>query len=79
MSAAADRPVNAANWLPLGDPYDGWIYMRQFLASPWFTQSISSVQPGQDPAAVMGPYFPHSGYCSTATFEADGPDACLAP
>jgi hypothetical protein len=77
ISTAADRPAHAANWLPLGDVYDGWIYMRQFLASRSFGQSISSVGPQQDPARVMGPYFPSSGYCSTATYEQQGPAACL--
>ena len=77
VSTVADRPTNAPNWLPLGDVYDGWIYMRQFLAAPWYTQSISSVGAGESPATVMGPYFPVSGYCSTATFEHQGAGACL--
>jgi hypothetical protein len=77
VSGGPDRPPGARNWLPIGDVYEGWIYMRQFLASPGFTQSISSVGPGQDPATVMGPYFPRSAYCSDATYASGGADACL--
>jgi hypothetical protein len=76
ISTQADRPTNAINWLPLGDVYDSWVYMRQFLADPSYQQAAIQVRPGQNPAAVMGPYFPISGYCSTAAFEAKAA-ACL--
>ncbi|HZU78328.1 MAG TPA: hypothetical protein VE991_00320 [Acidimicrobiales bacterium] len=78
VSSGPDRPAGAGNWLPIGDVYEGWIYIRQFLASPGFGQSISSVGPGQDPATVMGPYFPRSAYCSTALYDARGADGCLS-
>lgn len=59
--------------------YNNVIY-RQTLANSTFTQSfvnISTLPPAQQPAAA-GPYWPTSGYCSTAAFEASGAE-CLKP
>ena len=71
------RPANAPNWLPLGDVYDGWIYMRQFLAAPDFQQAIANIPPGETAEESMGSYFPVSAYCSAAVFETSGAAGCL--
>lgn len=60
--------------------YNALIY-RQTLADPSFTQSmynISKLTPSQQKAA-MGPYWPVSGYCTKATFEANGINCLLPP
>jgi hypothetical protein len=77
ISDPAHRPSNAANWLPVGDPYDGWPTVRQFLPNPHFSQAIGNLQPGANLQTAMGAYFPQSGYCSTSTFEHGGAAACL--
>jgi hypothetical protein len=77
ISDPADRPTNAPNWLPVGDPYDGWPTLRQFLPNPNFKEAIQNITPGADLQTAMGDYFPRSGYCTTATFEQGGAAACL--
>lgn len=72
------RPANALesggfSWLPWGSIYpDSDLIYRHMLPSPGFTQSIQQVQYGQDPAVVMGEYYPRITYCDRATFEAAG-------
>ncbi len=47
----------------------------------FFDQSVWAV-PERTPGAaeeIMGPYFPQTVYCDTATFEQGGADACFAP
>ena len=66
------RPSNVANWLPIGDPYDGWPNLRQYLPDPRFREGIGNLGPGADLAAAMGAYFPVSGYCTKAAFEETG-------
>jgi hypothetical protein len=59
--------------------YNDIIY-RQTLANATFTQSfvnVAQLPAAQQPAAA-GPYWPVSGYCSTAAFEASGAK-CLKP
>jgi hypothetical protein len=54
--------------------YYNQIIYRQTEASPTFTQSFQNVYPlpyAQQPGA-MGNYWPVSGYCTTAAFEAQG-------
>jgi hypothetical protein len=77
ISDPAHRPRTASNWLPVGDPYDGWPTVRQFLPSPTFRQAIGNLPPGSDLQTAMGAYFPQAAYCSTARFDAGGPTACL--
>lgn len=77
ISDPAHRPANAPNWLPIGGAYEGWPTLRQFLSDPTFTEAIEHIAPGADVRASMGPYYPISGYCATATFEQGGADACL--
>lgn len=51
---------------------------RQTLASPGFTQSFEAISalPKAEQPAAMGAYWPVSGYCTTASFEAFGA-ACI--
>lgn len=59
--------------------YNTLIY-RQTLADPSFAQSMAniSVLPPPQQKAAMGPYWPMSGYCTTASFEASGVN-CIVP
>lgn len=83
ISDPADRPANAVasgfvNWIPWGGVfYDGLVIYRHMLPASSFAEAIQSVPEGADAAAVMGEYFPHSGYCTTAEFETGGAGACL--
>ncbi len=76
------RPANATaahgvTWLPWGGTFtNGVVILRNMLPSPTFTQSVQAIAAGESPSAVMGPYYPQSAYCSSATFEAGGWDAC---
>jgi hypothetical protein len=69
ISDPAHRPATAANWLPIGDPYDGWPNVRQYLPNPQFREGIGNLPPGADLGSAMGAYLPVSGYCSVAAFE----------
>jgi hypothetical protein len=77
ISAPADRPTNASNWLPWGPESDARLLYRQMLPSPSFypvsaQAAIASGNTSQSGLqAVMGAYFPQAVYCSTARFEAD--------
>ena len=76
------RPANATaangvTWLPWGGVYaNGVLILRNMLPAAGFTQAVQSVGEKSSPQAVMGPYFPSTAYCSTATFEAGGWSAC---
>ncbi len=78
------RPANATaangvTWLPWGGAYpSGLVIYRNMVPSPSFAQAVQSVSESSSPAAVMGPYFPDTVYCSTSTFEAGGWKACAA-
>ncbi|MFP5224933.1 MAG: hypothetical protein ACLGH3_05175 [Actinomycetota bacterium] len=77
VSDPADRPDNAANWLPWGGAYyDGNIIYRHMLPAADFDHSIQRVPYGVDEAAVMGEYFPRIKACSRQLFEAGGYSAC---
>ena len=82
ISDPSDRPANATaandvNWLPWGGAYyDGVVIYRHMLPRSDFAQAIQNVPEGTDPASVMGDYFPRSGYCTKAAFEAGGAAAC---
>ena len=84
ISDPDDRPKNATakrgiNWLPYGGIYyDGVIIYRHMLPAKGFSAAIHNVGRDENPAKVMGRYFPVAGYCSTATFEKGGWRACLA-
>ena len=84
ISRAADRPRNATpscgyRWLSFGkgEDYPGpaarsyvdFVYMRFMAANPSFAQAPQKVKTPGTESRVMGPYFPHSRYTTTAAFE----------
>jgi hypothetical protein len=84
ISDPADKPSDAAlashqaNWIPWGGIfYDGVVIYRHMLPASSFAEAIQNVPEGADAAAIMGDYFPRSGYCSTAGFESGGAAACF--
>lgn len=84
ISDPADKPSDAAlgaheaNWIPWGGVfYDGLVIYRHMLPAASFAEAIQNVPEGADAAAVMGDYFPRSGYCTTEAFEQGGSAACV--
>lgn len=83
VSKPEDRPANAVrrcgvSWLDMGDG-DGdrrsdyaVLIMRNMLVAPTFAHAIQRVPSPTAAEAVMGPYFPRSGYVARAAFEARG-------
>jgi hypothetical protein len=84
ISDPDERPANATaangiTWLAWGGIFpSGSVIYRNMLPAPSFTQAVQNVSEGESPEAVMGPYFPSTLYCTTATFEAGGWKACAA-
>jgi hypothetical protein len=79
VSDPEDRPAGATNWLPWGGPYyDGLLIYRHMLPAQSFAEAIQNVPEGTPASEVMGDYFPQVAYCSKASFEAGGADACLS-
>jgi hypothetical protein len=82
VSTPADRPANATSadgvtWLPWGAQPAAQIVYRNMLPSasfPYAAESITS--PTQSVPGTMGSYYPSTVYCSTATFERGGWQAC---
>jgi hypothetical protein len=84
VSKREDRPSNARrgcgvawlDWGPngdgAGDPDYGLLILRNMLVDPDFEHAIQNVQRPGEEQAVMGPYFPHSGYSTREEFEARG-------
>jgi hypothetical protein len=76
------RPANATaqngvTWLPWGGSFpSGYVIYRNMLPAPTFTQAVQDVSETDSPQSVMGPYFPSTVYCTKATFEAGGWQAC---
>ncbi len=88
VSQPEDQPVNATidngvAWIQGADPtLPDLLVLRHMLpSSEFFGQSVWAVPELLVGAAqpVMGPYFPQTVYCDTATFEAGGAEACFAP
>ncbi|MET7602999.1 hypothetical protein ABZU45_08905 [Streptomyces avermitilis] len=84
VSTPEDRPTNATTsdevtWISWG-PTDvnGILLFRNMLPAGDFHNAVQNIQKGQNPATVMGPYYPTITYCTKATFEKGGPDACPA-
>ncbi|MFG2882857.1 hypothetical protein ACGFYV_11215 [Streptomyces sp. NPDC048297] len=82
VSTPADRPSNATTghgvtWLDWG-PTDvtGVLLLRNMLPAGNFHQAVQKVGKGDDPAKVMGDYYPTVTYCSKTSFAKKGPDAC---
>ncbi|MFD7445341.1 hypothetical protein [Streptomyces sp. NPDC059909] len=84
VSTPEDRPANATadngvTWLPWGRTgVPGVLIFRNMLPASDFPNAIQNVQPGEDPAQVMGSYYPTVTYCTKAKFARDGPEACPA-
>jgi hypothetical protein len=76
------RPANATatngvTWLARGGIFpSGEVILRNMLPESSFAQAIQNVSETGSPEPVMGPYFPETVYCTTATFEAGGWNAC---
>jgi hypothetical protein len=84
ISGNEDRPSNATTahgvaWLPWGDHSQmAIIVLRNMLPDGAFCCSVQkAIALGQPVDVVMGPYYPHAKYCTTAGFESDGA-ACAA-
>lgn len=87
VSQPEDQPVNATvdngiAWIQGADPtLPDLLVLRHMLpSSEFFGQSVWAVPELLVGAAqpVMGPYFPETVYCDTATFEEGGAEACFA-
>jgi len=87
VSQPEDQPVNATidngvAWIQGADPtLPDLLVLRHMLpSSEFFGQSVWAVPELLVGAAqpVMGPYFPQTVYCDTATFEEGGAEACFA-
>jgi hypothetical protein len=85
VSEAGHRPRNATaahgvSWLPWGPDNTIQIMERNMLPAASFTGASQRIRsPGLNPRAaqLMGDYYPTSAYCSRATFERGGWQACL--
>ncbi|MER5755140.1 hypothetical protein [Streptomyces sp. NPDC002088] len=84
VSTPQDRPANATTtnrvtWLSWGPTNVSSILLfRNMLPAADFHNAVQDVGKGQNPASVMGDYFPTITYCTKAEFEKGGPDACPA-
>jgi hypothetical protein len=87
ISDPSVRPKNATKkngvaWLPWGSTdYDSVVFLRNMLPASNFTeaaQNVSSASGSPSPQQVMGPYYPEAVYCSPATFESGGWQACFS-
>jgi hypothetical protein len=85
VSDPDERPANATaangvTWLPWGGIFpNGVLIYRNMLPASSFAQAVQSVSEASSPQASMGAYFPSTVYCTRATFEAGGWQACSAP
>ncbi|MFM0205308.1 hypothetical protein PQR53_36420 [Paraburkholderia fungorum] len=84
VSRSADRPSNATAacgrgfiaWSDAGDGMghtdDGFLIMRNMLASADFSNAIQNTKTPGDEATVIGPYLPTISYTTTAAFQSLG-------
>jgi hypothetical protein len=83
VSDVADRPANATSakgvtWLPWGPSSSIQVVYRNMLPAPWYRYAAEAITaPSQSAQQLMGPYYPTAGYCSVATFERGGWQACV--
>lgn len=85
VSPAGQRPSNATaaqrvSWLPWGPANEIQVMERNMLPAASFTgasQRIAVPADNPDAARIMGHYYPTSAYCSVATFQRGGWQACL--
>jgi hypothetical protein len=82
ISDPDERPANATaangvTWLAWGGIFpNGFVIYRNMVPASSFAQAVQSVSETSSPQAVMGPYFPSTVYCTRATFETGGWNAC---
>ncbi len=82
--ASADDVMTDRQFQPWGVDtplhYYNLVLYRQTSAQDWFVRSMANIwqYPESQQRALMGPYWPVSGYCSTEDFEDDGV-ACILP
>ncbi|RZL83227.1 MAG: hypothetical protein EOP32_08475, partial [Rhodococcus sp. (in: high G+C Gram-positive bacteria)] len=76
--AASDPTVTVIPWGST-DVAKKVLFLRYMLPSDaFYPQSVQASQNEHtDPVTTMGPYYPRSAYCDTATFQAGGAAACL--
>jgi len=85
ISDPSDRPSNAVAsagvaWLPWGSTdLEAVVILRNMIPASTFGQAAQNVDPSSASAQqVMGAYYPSAVYCSTATFQQGGWQACMA-
>ncbi|MET7286836.1 hypothetical protein [Streptomyces sp. NPDC005573] len=82
VSTPQDRPAgattaNRVTWIPWG-PTDvtGILLFRTMLPADGFHQAVQDVGKNQNPATVMGDYYPDISYCAKDRFAEGGAAAC---
>ncbi|MDQ0990902.1 hypothetical protein [Streptomyces sp. V3I7] len=84
VSTKQDRPADATmehgvTWLDWGPTnVESLLIMRNMLPERSFTNAVQDVGKGEDPAKVMGAYYPIVTYCTKASFDKSGPGSCTA-
>ncbi|QTE02946.1 hypothetical protein [Streptomyces cyanogenus] len=82
VSTRQDRPANATTekgvtWIDWGPTnVSSVLFFRNMLPADDFPNAIQGVKKGDDPAKVMGDYYPTVTYCAKEAFAKGGPDAC---
>ncbi|POX64705.1 hypothetical protein C3492_02840 [Streptomyces sp. Ru62] len=84
VSTSQDRPANATTangvtWIDWG-PTDvtSLLLLRNMLPAQDFHNAVQNTKKGEDPAPVMGAYYPEITYCTKESFTRNGPDTCRA-
>lgn len=80
-SSDADRPANAlekagVTWLDTGPYPDGFLSFRFLLAEDEAVRTLKDAVDRGEASPAIAPYVPKVAFCSRATFEAGGFDAC---
>lgn len=90
ISTSDARPTTATRshgvaWIPWGAQPDGMLIYRNMVAAASFTHATQRVAAGANPLAaganakrIMAAYYPKGHYCSTASYDANGPLHCTA-
>ncbi|MEW2509290.1 hypothetical protein [Streptomyces sp. NPDC046870] len=84
VSTAQDRPANAkttngVTWIDWG-PTDvtSVLLLRNMLPARDFHNAVQDTRKGENPAPVMGAYYPEITYCTKESFTKNGPATCRA-
>ncbi|MGW7261796.1 hypothetical protein [Streptomyces sp. NPDC054834] len=82
VSTSQDRPGNATTskgvtWIDWGPTnVKSVLFLRNMLPAQTFHNAVQDVKKGDDPAKVMGAYYPTVTYCTKEAFAKMGPNAC---